>query len=60
MIDISEKQEHVTVEAEGSVHVIPMSLLRNIASGKKESLILTEPVVRAIIKDWIILNNQCY
>jgi hypothetical protein len=35
------------------VHQIPHALIRSIIKGEKPSSILTEPVLRRIIKEWL-------
>lgn len=51
--DLADHRPHLTVEAEDGVHVIPLALVREVVSGGKSSSILTEPVVRRIIAEWI-------
>ncbi|WP_110970859.1 hypothetical protein [Pseudomonas huaxiensis] len=52
-IDIEIKQPHLVVHASDAAHVIPVSLLRDVAKGAKQSKVLTEPVVRRIIEEWL-------
>jgi hypothetical protein len=51
--DLADHRPHLTVVADDGVHVIPLALMREIVSGGKPSSILTEPVVRRIIAEWI-------
>lgn len=51
--DLADHRPHLTVAAEDGVHVIPLALLHEVVSGGKPSSILTEPVVRRIIEEWI-------
>ncbi|WP_145306167.1 MULTISPECIES: hypothetical protein [unclassified Pseudomonas] len=51
--DLADHRPHLTVAAEDGVHVIPLALVREVVSGGKPSSILTEPVVRRIIAEWI-------
>ena len=51
--DIADQRPHLTVAASDGVHVIPCELIRVVVEGKKPSAILTEPVVRRIIEEWL-------
>lgn len=55
--DIESAKPHVTLEVEcGDVHVIPVSLVKNWATGRAEP---PDDVVRAIIGDWLVmLENE--
>lgn len=53
VVDIESKQPHLVVHASDAAHVIPLSLLDDVAKGAKPSEILTEPVVRRIIEEWL-------
>ncbi|QVL20195.1 hypothetical protein KH389_06280 [Pseudomonas qingdaonensis] len=53
VVDIESKQPHLVVHASDAAHVIPLSLLDDVAKGAKPSAILTEPVVRRIIEEWL-------
>ena len=51
--DIAEQRPHLTVTADDGVHVLPYGLVRSVIIGDKPSAILTEPVVRRIIEEWL-------
>jgi hypothetical protein len=51
--DIADQCPHLTVAAEDGLHVIPSALLHKVVLGGKPSSILTEPVIRRIIAEWI-------
>lgn len=53
VVDIESKQPHLVVHASDAAHVIPLSLLDDVEKGAKPSEILTEPVVRRIIEEWL-------
>ena len=53
VVDIESKQPHLVVHASDAAHVIPLSLLEDVAKGTKPSVILSEPVVRRIIEEWL-------
>lgn len=53
VIDIESKQPHLVVHASDGAHVIPVSLLEDVAKGTKPSSILTEPVLQRIIEEWL-------
>lgn len=53
VIDIESKQPHMVVHASDAAHVIPVSLLEDVAKGTKPSSILTEPVLQRIIEEWL-------
>lgn len=50
---IAERRAHLTVSARDGVHVLPCDLVRSVIAGDKPSSILTEPVVRRIIEEWL-------
>ncbi len=50
--DIADQRPHLTVPADGGVHVIPCDLVRSVIAGGEPSAILTEPVLRQIIEEW--------
>jgi hypothetical protein len=51
--DIATQRPHLTVAAGDGLHVIPLALVHEVVSGGKPSSILTEPVIRRIIAEWI-------
>ncbi|WP_136477265.1 hypothetical protein [Pseudomonas sp. DG56-2] len=51
--DIAERRPHLTVAAVDGVHVLPCDLVRSVIAGDKPSAILTEPVLRRIIEEWL-------
>ncbi|WP_438301671.1 hypothetical protein [Pseudomonas sp. NMS19W] len=55
--DIAEQRPHLTVAADGGVHVIPCDLVRSVIAGDKPSTMLTEPVLRRIIEEWFESSN---
>jgi len=54
MIDFTETQPHLTIPTDNEVHIIPVSTIKSVIAGKKESTVLTEPVIKAILKDWLV------
>jgi hypothetical protein len=51
--DIADQRPHLTVVASDAVHVLSCDLVRSVITGDKPSVILTEPVVRRIIEEWL-------
>ena len=51
--DLADHRPHLTIAADDGVHVMPVALVREVIAGDKSSSILTEPVVRRIIEEWI-------
>lgn len=51
--DLADHRPHLTVVADDGVHVIPLALVHEVVSGARPPSILTEPVVRRIIAEWI-------
>lgn len=51
--DIADQRPYVTVSASDGVHVLPCDLVRSVITGDMPSAILTEPVVRRIIEEWL-------
>lgn len=51
--DIADHRPYLTVVADDGVHVIPLALVHEVVSGGKPSNILTEPVVRRIVAEWL-------
>ena len=54
VIDFTQTQSHLTITASDGVHVLPLSLIKDVISGRKESDVLTKPVIQAILKDWLL------
>lgn len=51
--DIADQRPHVFVEASDAVHQIPHALIRSIIKGDKPSSVLTEPVLRRVLEEWL-------
>ncbi|WP_122408978.1 hypothetical protein [Pseudomonas viridiflava] len=51
--DMADQRPHTVVHASDGAHVIPVELFRSVIEGDKASSILTEPVVRRIIEEWL-------
>jgi predicted transcriptional regulator len=51
--DIADQRPHLMVVASDGVHVIPHALVESVIAGDKASLILSEPVVKRIIEEWL-------
>ena len=57
VVAINDMRPHVVVHAADAAHVLPVSLLEDVAKGAKPSEILTEPVVRRIVEEWLELTR---
>ncbi|NTS91668.1 hypothetical protein HT115_05050 [Pseudomonas aeruginosa] len=57
VVAIESKQPHVLIQATDAAHVLPVSLLEDVAKGSKPSHILTEPVIQRIIEEWLELTS---
>lgn len=53
ILDIADHRPHLMVVASDGVHVLPRELIQSVIEGKKPSGILTEPVVRRILEEWL-------
>lgn len=53
VVELEDHRPHVSVVASDGVHVIPLSLLRDVVAGRQPSSILTEPVLQRIIEEWL-------
>ena len=51
--EIADQRPHLMVVASDGVHVLPHALVQSVIDGDKPSSILTEPVVRRIIEEWL-------
>ena len=51
--EIADQRPHLMVVASEGVHVLPHALVQSVIDGDKPSSILTEPVVRRIIEEWL-------
>jgi hypothetical protein len=51
--DIADQRPHLTVAAGDGVHVISCDLVQSVIAGEKPCAILTEPVLRRIIEEWL-------
>lgn len=56
--DISELMPHLTVAAEDGVHVLPRSAIQGVISGSVCSQVLTEPVIRRILEEWLRFTEE--
>jgi len=50
--NLGERMPHVTVVCSDGMHVIPVSLLRDVVAGRVDAGILTEPVLCRIVEEW--------
>lgn len=53
VISLEERQQHVTIETESGVHVLPVSLIRDVVAGRNGSDALGEAVIQRIIQEWL-------
>jgi hypothetical protein len=53
ILDIADHRPHLIVVASDGAHVLPRELIQSVIEGKKASAILTEPVVRRIVEEWL-------
>lgn len=53
VVDLEDHRPHVSVIASDGVHIIPVSLLHDVVTGKQPSSILTEPVLQRIVEEWM-------
>lgn len=51
--DIADQRPHLMVVASDGAHVIPNALVRSVISGDKAAAVLSEPVLRRIIEEWL-------
>lgn len=51
--DIADQRPHLVVVASDAVHVVPKALVQSVIAGDKPSSILSEPVVKRIIEEWL-------
>lgn len=51
--DIADQRPHLMVVASDGAHVIPHALVQSVIAGEKPSSVLTEPVVKRIIEEWL-------
>ncbi|KRV72611.1 hypothetical protein AO738_04005 [Pseudomonas citronellolis] len=54
---LAERQPHVAVSCTDGVHVLPVSLLRDVIAGRVEASILTEPVLRRVVQEWLLFTQ---
>lgn len=53
VIDMDSHRPHYVIQtADNNAHVVPVSLVDDIVSGKQPPEVLTEPVLRKIIAEW--------
>ncbi|WP_312143237.1 hypothetical protein [Stutzerimonas kunmingensis] len=57
VVELEDMRPHVVVHAADAAHVLPVSLLEDVAKGAKPSEILTEPVIQRIIEEWLELTS---
>lgn len=53
VVELTDRQPHVVIDASDAVHQIPHSLLRDVIAGRQPSSILTEPVLQRIVEEWM-------
>ena len=53
LTNIDDRRPHLTVVAEDGVHVLLVALVEDVIKGRQESSILTDPVVRRIVEEWL-------
>lgn len=53
VVELTDRQPHVSVIASDGAHVIPACLLRDVIAGRQPSSILTEPVLQRIVEEWL-------
>ena len=46
-------EPHIVIECADGVHVLPVSLIRDVIAGRKRAEVLTEPVLQKIIQEWL-------
>ncbi|WP_040263692.1 hypothetical protein [Pseudomonas massiliensis] len=51
--ELDDYRPHLMVVASDGVHLIPQALIENIIAGRKESMLLTEPVIRRVLEEWL-------
>lgn len=56
--EISKSMPHLTVVAADGVHVLPRSAIQNVISGRMPSKMLTQPVLRRIVEEWLRLTEE--
>lgn len=57
VVELEAMRPHVVVHASDAAHVLPVSLLEDVAKGSKPSAMLTEPVIQRIIEEWLELTS---
>lgn len=53
VVELTDRQPHVSVIASDGVHIIPVCLLRDVIAGRYPSSILTDPVLQRIVEEWM-------
>lgn len=56
--DLSERLPHLTVTASDGVHVIPVSLIRDVIAGRQPAAILSESLLQRIIEEWLAVKGS--
>ena len=51
--DLSERQPHLTICTPGAVHVVPVTLVRDVIAGRQPAEVLSELVLQRIIEEWL-------
>lgn len=51
--DIADQRPHLSIYVEGTPHIIPHELIHHIIAGKQPSSVLTEPVLRRVLEEWL-------
>lgn len=55
--DLADQRPHLAVYAEHDAHIIPHALIHDIIAGKQPSSVLTEPVLRRVLEEWLAQLN---
>lgn len=53
LIMLDDQRPHLTVMAEDGVHVLPVALIEDVIKGSQETSVLTDPVIRRIVEEWL-------
>lgn len=57
IIDINDYQPQFSIETDGKVSVIPVSVFREIATGKRDADCLPNYIIRKVFSDFIENNK---
>lgn len=50
--DLSRR--HLTIRTPGAIHFVHVKLVRDVIAGRQPVEVLSEPVVRRIIEEWLV------